>query len=947
MTRSLAFPAVLAVLAGGLHAGEIPSAPALRIESAMHTATISRIAVDAAEHVAVTGSWDKTVRVWDLRAGRLLRTIDLPAGKGNEGQVYALAITPDGKTIAAGGWTGWDWDGTASVYLFDRANGHLARRISGLPGRATRLAYSPDGRRLAVCLRGSNGLRLFDPSGNLAGEDRDYDGDCSAASFSADGRLVTSSRDGFLRLYAPPASAVPLRLIAKRRSESGRHPFGVAFSPDGLRIAAAFDDSPAVAVLSGADLTPLFTADTTAISNGNLASVAWSAGGTELYAGGVSANGQASRIVRVWSHGGKGPWRDVPVSFDTIMDIVSLPSGGFVFASGDPSWGRISSTGERQFVVRANIADYRGERDQFLTSADGMTVQFAFRLGAPTAHFSVAERALTLNAATDASLHPPRTSAAGLRIEHWENSSEPVLNGRHLALEPEEIARSIAVTADGSFVLVGTEWNVDLFARDGTRQWSVPAPDVTWAANVSSDSSVAVAAFADGTIRWYRMRDGEELFALFPSADGTWVVWTASGYYDCSPGAERLIGWHVNRGQDQAADFFPVSRFRATLYRPDIIASRATARDDEPGNDRRPVDVARLLPPVVEISYPEDRQAVSSHQLAVFFAIRTPSGEPVTSIRAFVNGRPVSASRVARPPGARPSADSAESEELTIPMPSQDAEISIIAENRFAASDPAVLHLQWSGPKPSEAAKPVLYLLAIGLSHYQDQELKLEFPSKDAGDVARAFEVQQSLYSKVKKKVLVDEQATAAAVRKAFDWIAEQPVKANDSVIVFIAGHGANWNQQYYFLPYDADWANLASTAISARAIEATIGRAGARAVLLLDTCHSGKVFSRPLAGDLNGAINELSAPEHGIVVLTASTGDQSSLENPLWGNGAFTKAVVEGLSGRASTRAEVTVTALMAYVSERVVEITGGRQSPAFAIPSTIPNFPIALHVN
>ncbi len=916
----------------------------------MHTATISRIAVDAAERVVVTGSWDKTVRVWDLRSGRLLRTIDLPAGSGNEGQVYALAITPDGTTIAAGGWTGWDWNGTASVYLFNRANGHLTRRISGLPGRAIRLAYSPDGRRLAICLRGSNGLRIFDQSGTAAGEDRDYEGDCSAASFGADGKLVTSSRDGFLRLYAPPASGNPLRLIARRKSETGRHPFGVAFSPDALRIAVGFDDSPAVAVLSGADLEPLFNADTTALSNGNLASVAWSAGGSELYAGGVSANGQASRIVRIWSDRGKGPWHDVPVAFDTIMDIVPLPSGGFVFASGDPSWGRVSSAGERRFVARPNIADYRGERDQLLVSSDGMAVQFAFRLGAPAARFSVTERALTLKAASDPSLHPPRTSAAGIRIEHWENSSEPTLNGCPLALERDEIARSIAVTQDGAFVLVGTEWNLDLFDRDGTRQWSVAAPDVVWAANVSGDSSMAVAAFADGTIRWYRMHDGEELFALFPSPDGKWVVWTASGYYDCSPGAERLIGWHVNRGQDQAADFFPVSRFRATLYRPDIIASRArpaASRGGGTGGDLRPVDVARLLPPVVEITYPADRQAVSSHEQAVFFAIRTPSGEPVTSVRAFVNGRPVPASRAARPPGERLTADSAESTELTIPMPPEDAEVSIIAENRLAASDPAILHLQWNGPRQSETAKPVLYLLAIGLSHYHDHQLRLEFPSKDAADVAHALEGQQSLYGRVEKRILVNEQATSEAVRKAFDWIAGQPVKASDSVIVFIAGHGANWNQEYYFLPYDADWAHLASTAISARAIEATIGRVGGRAVLLLDTCHSGKVFSRPLEGDLNGAINELSAPEHGIVVLTASTGEQRSLENASWGNGAFTKAVVEGLSGRASTSAEVTVTALMSYVSERVVQLTGGLQSPAFAIPSTIPNFPIALHVN
>jgi hypothetical protein len=49
------------------------------------------------------------------------------------------------------------------------------------------------------------------------------------------------------------------------------------------------------------------------------------------------------------------------------------------------------------------------------------------------------------------------------------------------------------------------------------------------------------------------------------------AMWTPGGYYDCSPGAEDLIGWRVNNGQNQAADFFPAERFRNTYYRPDVI----------------------------------------------------------------------------------------------------------------------------------------------------------------------------------------------------------------------------------------------------------------------------------------------------------------------------------------------------------------------------------------
>ncbi len=77
--------------------------PVLVIDPGMHTAMIRRADADAVGCWAVTGSEDKTVRVWSLADRALQRTVRLPAGPGDVGKAYAVAISPDGTTIAAGG----------------------------------------------------------------------------------------------------------------------------------------------------------------------------------------------------------------------------------------------------------------------------------------------------------------------------------------------------------------------------------------------------------------------------------------------------------------------------------------------------------------------------------------------------------------------------------------------------------------------------------------------------------------------------------------------------------------------------------------------------------------------------------------------------------------------------------------------------------------------------
>ena len=76
----------------------------------------------------------------------------MPAGPGDIGKVYAVAMSPDGAHIAVGGWTRWTTqDPQEQIVLFTR-DGTLVERIEGLPGVVHHLTFSRDGRYLAAGL---------------------------------------------------------------------------------------------------------------------------------------------------------------------------------------------------------------------------------------------------------------------------------------------------------------------------------------------------------------------------------------------------------------------------------------------------------------------------------------------------------------------------------------------------------------------------------------------------------------------------------------------------------------------------------------------------------------------------------------------------------------------------------------------------------------------------
>lgn len=979
-------------------AGAADPAPLLRIESGTHTAPIRALSVDAAGRLAVTAAEDKTARVWDLATGRLLQTLRPPVGEGNEGKLYAAAISPDGQLVATGGWSKEN-----EVYLFHRSSGQLVHRVAGLPNVITHLAFSPDGKLLLVNLWGKQGIRLYASADGWrtareAGLDRDYDGESYGADFSRDGqRLVTTSFDGFVRLYSlGPAGAAPaLQLLAKARLDAGGRPFAAAFSPEasaaGQRIAVSFADSAAVAVIDATSLRALYTPSVSGIANGNLNALAWSADGRVLMAAGSWKRSEGQHGLRRWNEGGRAAYADSTLAANTVVGLRALADGRTVYAAADPAWGVLSPAGERLSHTPPGLADFRGDRNLFRVAPDGSAASFGLVYGRrETQSFDFARMDWI---GPGAPLFASQPSHRDMALDAWFESTQPLLNQRRLALDTNEVALSAAVNAAGTQLALGTSFHVRYFNRQGTEQWRVPAPGSTWQVNQSQDGRWVVAAFSDGSIRWYRTRDGVEQLAFLPHADRRrWVAWTPQGYYAASPGGEDLIGWHIDRGPLRAADFFAGSRFRANFFRPDVIAqvlaladgaAALRAANEEAGRKLEAAKVEQALPPVVTLLSPTDGGSVVAPEVRVSVTVRASADAPATSLRVRVNGSVVDVPGGRALPRNAPGVEEAR-HELRVPLPSQDAEVMVFAENKHGFSTPAVLRLRWAAPTaaaqtaaatpapapapppaavarptpPPPAAprpevagdlRPALYVLAIGVSRYRDPSIKLDFPAKDAGDFAAAFKSQEGLYRKVVVKLLTDEGAKRDDVLDGLEWIRRE-MTSRDVGMVFLAGHGVNDSDGvYYYLPQDVQPDRLKRTGVIFTEIKNTLSALPGKVLFFVDTCHSGNVLGtgrRAIRNDITAIVNELSSAENGVIVFAASTGRQEAQESPEWGNGAFTKAVLEGVSGQADRgrTGRVTHKMLDLHISERVKELTKGSQSPVTIVPQGVPDFPLVV---
>ncbi|MCC5877209.1 MAG: caspase family protein [Candidatus Sumerlaeia bacterium] len=969
----------LLMLPGVMAREPLPTEPIATLAAHGHVTTAHGAVFSPDGRTLYTAGADKVVHAWDVDRGEWRRSFRVPVGPGGDGAIYTIAITPDGRHLAVGGF-GHSRSLVYPIHVIDTQSGEITGTGIGHGNSVHGLDFSPDGRFLASASADlSVKIWAFMPDGRLTevsnlnghidrvsdvrwlpdgegflsgGYDRrvvhwtESGGDwtpnqlepmesqvAKIAVANKGSLAVVGDRNGNIRLYS-----ISNGETLEKRFSQPRAVDALAFSPDshdiltgsGMTGTGTYDIRRWSLVYSMGEPSAKYT-----INNAPVTELAWHPTREDL----AASVGGIRNSVLIFN----------PLTGEVIHRFEG--GGGPVFAVGGATssiawgseWGRgrqgfggelLDTSFSRPFAEVEGAVTRQGRFERAIHEND------RWRLTGPNRARGILE---IHHGDTHHTFSTPR--GVSDRVNSWTILGE----------------NTAAVGTDTSIYIINLEDASVLRTLDAHTSG-------IWSLARASGGRYLVSGGQDQTTRIWNQETGELLVSIHMDNTEEWVAWTTAGYYKASILGDRLIGWQVNRGIDGTPEFYTADQFRASLNRPDVLervlllgslkdALEELRIDTAPEVSASTTRLQSFLPPSVTILSPGPGTHVSGETVTVRFRVdRGTSDQPIERVNVMVNGR---ISRlVGRVATETISSDDIRSHEVSL-SPGRNV-ITIIAANATAESNPVELVLHRETAAAEQEATPQatgnLYILAIGVGRFESPRIDpLPGPSTDGARLVESLSLNaRRLHQEVRTRILRDEEATRDEVLDALTWL-ERECTQHDTAVLHIAGHGeTDEGGDYYFLTHDADPDNLRRTAVPWTEVLRTTRMIPGRLLVLTDTCKAGAVtgsqIRRRATSEITNALRDLASTQGGAVVLAASTGTTFAEESSDWGGGAFTLALIEGLSGKADRLPAdgiVSFKELDAYVTNRVKELTEGRQKPVTLIPPGVPaemqDFPVS----
>jgi WD40 repeat protein len=466
-----------------------PSGGPLMANLIGHTGTITTIAMTQDGRVAITGSNDQSLKVWDLETGQILHTLT-----GHSGFVTAVAVTLDGRLAVS-------TSGDKSLKVWDLKTGQEIHNIHGVK-RFNALALTANG-RIAVSASGGD-LIVFDlEAGHEVQTLSAHISKVTAVALTPDGRLaVSASRDHTLKVW-------DLQTYDKLHTLSGHTDCvnAVALTPDGRIAVSASDDQ----TLKVWDLETGQELKTITGHSGSVTAIALTSDG------GLAVSISRDETLKVWD-------LNLGREINTFYDYQGWVNAVALSQDGNRA---VSASGDRTIKV------WNMEKGREFTTLCGHS-------------YKVIAVGLTSDG------HKAISASADQTLKVWDLETGGELHTLHghtdhvnaVALTPDG-RKAVSASADQTLKVWDLEKGQELYTFHGhTNHVNAVA--------LTPDGRKAVSASADQTLKVWDLETGGELHTLYGHNDNVYdVTLTQDGGRAVSTSVDQTLRvWDLETGRE-------------------------------------------------------------------------------------------------------------------------------------------------------------------------------------------------------------------------------------------------------------------------------------------------------------------------------------------------------------------------------------------------------------
>ena len=607
--------------------------PQIVIDSKGHSARISNIHYTNEGNQIVSISEDKTIKVWDVESGKMLKKFESQIGDGFEGMFYASALSPDGKLLAVAGYK-VNSEKENYILIVDIAKGVQVGTAIGHSDVINSLSFSASGTFLASG-GADNSVRIWKMTGtpelslvttlNTAGP-------VSCVSFNSktqDLAVAQETKDVIVFALAGLDQN-----ISKFTPKVWKHHKGtvdkVMFSPDGQFLASTSFENELVLWRADGHVAKEFPK-----LDHPVHAISFSADSKILVGLDIRGTGMS------WGVPNGNRFSDFKGHDNTVFCAAFSPSlTGYIVASAGGInneillWNPINGMTVRKIKGKGNAV-------QSIAFGNGLELFVSqtppAKNSKPVYKTKFDFASLTMDRSPNAATVTPRKTNPEIGLTSENSLSLP--KGKQIETDPNEdgrildfvslndgnvivasdfslklfdkmglpmkefvghfgAVRTISSTADGAYIATGGEDQTIILWRTADtgfvptmrqvfsdEQWtsffsSLPVDSLTTVPTRKAWQDVIAFLKKEG-IKTYK--EVEQVYAsvaeivipfatLFVSDDDEWVCWTPRGYFACSSNGGQYFGWHVNRGIRQLADYYAAEQFFEILYRPKEVA---------------------------------------------------------------------------------------------------------------------------------------------------------------------------------------------------------------------------------------------------------------------------------------------------------------------------------------------------------------------------------------